>query len=184
MDVLKGKTVTLGLLSREDCRTLWENDEYDFDHPTDLPHMGLSPEKADDWFEEIQRDQGVRHVRLGIFLNDGGRVIGDVALQDIDRQNRSCSVGMGFAKRTDRGKGYGKEALALMLDYGFRYLGLERIWAATTDLNEAAKQSLLRSGFTHEGTERHALWICGAYHDRLIFGRLREEWEAGQKPKC
>lgn len=47
--------------------------------------MGLSPEKADDRFEEIQRDQRVRHVRLGIFLNDGGRVIGDVALQDIDR---------------------------------------------------------------------------------------------------
>ena len=41
MDVLKGKNVTLGLLSREDCRTLWENDEYDFDHPNDLPHMGL-----------------------------------------------------------------------------------------------------------------------------------------------
>ena len=41
IDVLKGKPVTLGLLSREDCRTLWENDEYDFDHPTDLPHRGL-----------------------------------------------------------------------------------------------------------------------------------------------
>ena len=144
--------------------------------------MGLSPEKADDWFEEIQRDQGGRHVRLGIFLNDGGRVIGDVALQDIDWQNRSCSVGIGIARRADRGKGYGKEAVALILNYGFRYLGLERIWAATTDLNAAARQSLLHSGFTLEGTERHARWICGAYRDRLIFGKLRGEW--GEKRKA
>ena len=39
MDVLKGKNVTLGLLRREDCRILWENDEYDFVSPTELPHI-------------------------------------------------------------------------------------------------------------------------------------------------
>ncbi|MBQ9819649.1 MAG: GNAT family N-acetyltransferase, partial [Bacteroidales bacterium] len=67
------------------------------------------------------------------------------------------------------------------LDYGFRYLGLERIRAATTDLNAAAQQCLLHLGFAEEGRERHALWICGEYRDRLLYGMLREEW-CGSRP--
>ena len=179
MDRLIGKDLFLGALTREDCRTLWEQTEYDFEHPTEPPSIGLSPENADRWFEEIQRDQGKRHVRLGIFLNDG-RIIGDAALQDLDFRNRSCSVGMGIARASDRGKGYGKQALSLLLNYGFRILGFERIWAATSGLNVGAQQSLLHSGFTPEGCERHALWLNGRYHDRLIYGMLREEWETGR----
>ena len=142
MDRLEGKDLYLGTLSREDCRTLWRETEYDFAHPTELPNLGLSEERADGWFEEIQNDQGTRHVRLGIYLRDSGRVIGDVALQDIDRANRSCTVGMGIARIADRGRGYGKQALSLLLGYGFRYLGLERIAANTLDVNAAARKSL------------------------------------------
>ena len=176
MNTLNGKDIVLAALTREDCRKIWEETEFDFAHPTEVPILGQSSENADKWFDEIQKDQGNRHVRLGICLKDG-RVIGDVALQDIDRQNRSCSVGMGIARAQDRGKGYGKQALALILDYGFGILGLERIWASTSDLNAAAQECLINGGFTLEGTERHALWLLSAYHDRLIFGILREEWE-------
>ena len=177
MDKLIGKDLYLGTLTKEDCRTLWEQTEYDFAHPTEPPNIGFSPENADRWFEEIQRDQGTRHVRLGIYRNDG-RIIGDAALQDLDFRNRSCSVGMGIARASDRGKGYGKQALSLLLDYGFRVLGFESIRAGTSSLNAPAQESLLRSGFTPEGRERHALWLNGGYHDRLIYGMLREEWEA------
>ena len=177
MDRLEGKDIVLAALSREDCRTLWRETEYDFEHPTEPPYLGLSEEGADGWFEEIQRLHGSHNVRLGIYLRDSGRVIGDIALQDIDRANRNCTVGMGIARMADRGRGYGKQALALLLDYGFRYLGLERIAANTLDINDAAKKSLEDSGFTLEGCERRAVWFCGAYHDRLRYAILREEFE-------
>ena len=90
---LQGERIYLATLSREDCYALWENFEYDFSCPAEELRIGHAPEKAYQWYDEIQRLQGEQNVRLGIFLQDG-TVIGDVALQDIDRVNRCCSVGM------------------------------------------------------------------------------------------
>lgn len=172
---LQGEDIYLALLEREDCRTLWNDFEYDFDNPTEEFHIGHSDEKAMDWFEEIQKLQGNRNVRLGIFLSNG-KVIGDVALQDIDRVNRKCSVGIGIAKIENRSKGYGKQALKLMLHYGFEYLGLERITANTLDVNIGAQKSLEKCGFVLEGRERKAVYFNAKMHDRLNYAVLREEY--------
>ncbi len=101
---LQGNDIYLALLEREDCKTIWNDFEYDFDNPTEELSIGHSDEKAAGWFEEIQKLQGDVNVRLGIFLNNGS-VIGDVALQNIDRVNRKCSMGMGIAKLENRSKG-------------------------------------------------------------------------------
>jgi RimJ/RimL family protein N-acetyltransferase len=98
---LNGKNIYLSALGREHCRTLWNDFEYDFDNLTEPLNIGHSISKADTWFDDIQREQGKKHVRLGIFLNNN-IVIGDVALQDIDWKNRSCSVGLGIAKKEYR----------------------------------------------------------------------------------
>jgi len=184
---LQGKNVYLAMLAREDCYALWENYEYDESCPAEELRIGHSPEKAYQWYDEIQQLQGERNVRLGIFLNDGS-VIGDIALQDMDRVNRCCSVGMGIAKLEHRGRGYGQEAVRLMLDYGFTRLGMERITANTLDLNTGARRSLERCGFVLEGRERRAVYLNGEMHDRLCYAILREEFmaqrcrEAGQSP--
>lgn len=95
--LLQGKDIYLGTLERQDCHALWRNTEYDFSQPNEPLNLGLSVEKADEWFEEIQKAQGRTHLRLGIFLPDGN-VIGDIALQDMNWQNRNSTLGMGFAK--------------------------------------------------------------------------------------
>lgn len=175
MNRLTGQDVYLATLERADCRRLWEMDACDLDHPTETPNLGHSAEKADAWFDDIQKHQGQRHVRLGVFLHDG-TVVGDVALQDIDWGNRVCSLGMGFARREDRGRGYGSQAARLMLDYGFRLLGLERITANTLAPNRAAQRSLEKLGMRLEGVERRAVLLCGERVDRLNYGLLREEF--------
>ncbi|MBD5494317.1 MAG: GNAT family N-acetyltransferase [Lachnospiraceae bacterium] len=174
---LQETDIYLTTLSREDCKTLWNDFEYDFDNPTEELNLGHSDEKAEGWFDEIQKLQGNRHIRLGIFKNDG-TVIGDVALQDIDRVNRNCSVGMGMAKIENRSKGYGTQAVMLMLNYGFRYLGLERITANTLDLNIGAQKLLDKCGFSLEGRERKAVYLNSEMHDRLNYAILKEEFLA------
>lgn len=179
---IQGESIYLDTLSREDCRTLWNEFEYDFKNPTEDLNLGHSEEKANDWFEEIQKLQGKRNVRLGIFLNDG-KVIGDVALQDINQSNRNCSVGIGISKLEYRGRGYGSQAVMLMLNYGFRYLGLERISANTLDVNIGAQKALEKCGFLSEGRERKAVYLNGMLHDRLRYGILKEEFLAtGYQP--
>ncbi|MDD4124360.1 MAG: GNAT family protein [Eubacteriales bacterium] len=173
---LQGTSIYLAALERADCRKLYEDAEYDFDNPTDILHIGHSTEKSDEWYEEIQKSQGKTHVRLGIFINDG-TVIGDVALQDIDWQNRSCSLGMSIEKLEYRNRGYGRQALLLIIEYGFKNLGLERITASTLDLNISAQKSLEKSGFMLEGRERKAVYFGGGRHDRLNYAMLAVEYQ-------
>lgn len=172
---LEGQHIYLAMLERKDCKTLWNDFEYDFNCPAEEFNIGHSNEKADGWFDEIQKLQGNQNVRLGIFLNDG-TVIGDVALQDIDRVNRKCTVGMGIAKIANRSKGYGREAITLMLYYGFRFLGMERISANTLEINIGAQKALERCGFILEGRERKAVYLNGHQYDRLCYSILKEEY--------
>ena len=173
--ILQEKDIYLATLSREDCRTLWNEYEYDFTNPTEELNMGHSEEKANDWFDEIQKLQGNTNIRLGIFKNEG-KVIGDAALQDIDRHNRKCSIGMGIAKLENRSKGYGYQAAMLMLNYGFKYLGLERIAANTLDVNIGAQKLLEKCGFKPEGRERRSVYFNSEMHDKLNYAILREEF--------
>ena len=65
---LCSKNIYLAALEKEHCRKLWEEYEYDFQSATEPLNIGHSNTKADSWFEEIQRDQGIKHIRLGVFL--------------------------------------------------------------------------------------------------------------------
>lgn len=163
-------------MERKDCKNLWNDEEYDFSNPTEELNIGLSEEKADEWFDDIQKKQGNSNVRLGIFLN-GGMVIGNIALQDIDIKNRKCSIGMGIAKIKNRSKGYGQQAIHLILDYGFHYLGMERITANTLEMNIGAQKSLEKCGFVLEGRERKAIYLNGHRYDRLCYSILSEEYK-------
>ena len=172
---LQGEDIYLATLEREDCKKVWIDFEYDFLHPTEELNMGFSYEKADEWFDEIQRLQGNSNIRLGIFLNDG-TPIGDVAIQDMNMKHRSASVGMGISKICHRSKGYGKQALNLILQLGFCYVGLERMIANTLEMNIGARRSLERCGFVLEGRERKAVYLNGQKWDRLNYGILKEEY--------
>lgn len=172
---LEGKRVYLAVLEKENCKQIWNDYEYDFDAMTEPLNIGHSSSKAESWFEEIQKEQGNKFVRLGIFLTDD-TVIGDIALQGIDWKNRSCSLGMGIAKISNRGKGYGSEALKLIMEYAFNNLGIERLTANTLEQNKGAQQSLERNGFKLEGTERKAVYFAGKRWSRLNYGLLRDDY--------
>jgi RimJ/RimL family protein N-acetyltransferase len=173
---LQGEKIYLGTLEKEHCKNLWDEFEYDFINKTEQLNIGQSIEKAEEWFEQIKKGQGNSHIRLGIFLNNG-TIIGDIALQDIDKNNRSCSIGMGMSKMEYRNKGYGKEAMKLLLEYGFYNYGLERITANTLEINIPAQKLLEKLGFTLEGKEREAIYFGGKKYDRYIYGILVEEYK-------
>ena len=176
---LQGEKVYLATLELEDCRNLCEETEFNFSNPTECFIVGFSSVKADDWFHEVQNKQGNTHIRLGIFLpnaDGSATVIGEIALQDINWQNRSCTLGYGLTKFEYRCKGYTTDAAKTILRYGLCHLGLERISAATLENNIASQRVLEKCGFTLEGRERKAVYIAGKRFDRLIYGLLAEEF--------
>jgi len=173
---LQGERIYLAALEREHCRKLYEDEEYDFTNVAEPLFIGASLESSDEWYNDIQKRNGNENIRLGIFLTDG-TVIGDVALQGLDWRNRSCSLGMGIAKLENRSKGYGKEAVSLLLDHAFGNLGLERVTASTLVTNIAAQMSLEKLGFVQEGRARRSDWVAGQWVDKINYAILREEWK-------
>lgn len=84
--------------------------------------------------------------------------------------------------RTRRGHGYGRAAVALLVDHLFRTRTVERI-GATVDVENVPSNRLIEGlGFRVEGTLRAALFHHGRWHDVHVFGITRPEWAARRPP--
>jgi RimJ/RimL family protein N-acetyltransferase len=75
-----------------------------------------------------------------------------------------------------QGEGYGREAVSLLLEYGFDELRLHRTQAACLATNEASRGLLESLGFELEGRFRDAVFQSGTHVDVLHFGLLADEW--------
>lgn len=172
---LSGEKIYLATLERANCLKIYEDTEYDFTHPTEPFIIGRSVEGAYDWFDDIQKSSGSIHIRLGIFLPDG-TVIGDIALQDLDWRNRTCTLGYGLTKLSYYSRGYVTDAVEVILRYAFDHLGLIRIGATTQENNIGSQKVLEKNGFILEGRERQVIDFAGKRHDRLLYGLLRDDY--------
>ena len=74
-----------------------------------------------------------------------------------------------------RGHGYGAEAQAQLADYLFATTSVHRVEASTDTDNVAEQRSLEKAGFRREGIARGAQFRAGAYHDLVIYSRLRTD---------
>ncbi|WP_416838348.1 GNAT family N-acetyltransferase [Haloferax sp. DFSO52] len=74
------------------------------------------------------------------------------------------------------GEGYGKEAVALVIDYVLRTHNTPAVEAEAFDFNDASRGLLESLGFTEEGRKRKFMFVDGAYRDMIQYGLLREEW--------
>ncbi len=87
-------------------------------------------------------------------------------------------IGYGIAALGDRGKGYAREAVGLLVGYLFAGYPCERI-AALTDLENTPSRKLLEGlGFQREGVLRRAMFRDGRWRDVAVYAILREEWPA------
>lgn len=74
-----------------------------------------------------------------------------------------------------RGRGYGTEAQRLLAEYLLATRTVERLEAGTDVENVAEQRALERAGFRREGVLRHAHFRAGAWHDVVLYSRLRDD---------
>ena len=106
------------------------------------------------------------------------RLIGLIGLYVISWPHRDASLGIQIGERTDWGKGYGTDALRVLLRYAFDELNLHRISLSMLEGNERAMRSYEKCGFRYEGRERQAWAYDGRRWDEIYMGLLYEEWAA------
>jgi RimJ/RimL family protein N-acetyltransferase len=106
-----------------------------------------------------------------------GKYIGNIGLMNLRDRNGNLELGIGIGDRAYWGRGYGRDAIKVMLHYGFHYLGVRRIALTTNAKNERAIRCYLACGFVEEGRPRKVLWIEGEYVDLVNMSILYEEWQ-------
>jgi len=108
-------------------------------------------------------------------------LVGGIGISNVRRGvAETGSLGYWIGERYAR-QGYMTEGLRLTLIFAFQRARLHRLEAACLPHNLASRRLLLQSGFREEGYAREYLSIDGRWQDHLLFGLLREEWEAQRR---
>ncbi|MEZ4521843.1 MAG: GNAT family N-acetyltransferase [Thermomicrobiales bacterium] len=111
----------------------------------------------------------------GIEDNESGRIIGTISFNTIRGEGYIGDVGYALA-RPYWGRGLMTEALAAVLDYGFRHMGLHRIEATCRDTNVGSYRVMEKCGMLHEGTLRDGRYVKGRLETFRIYASLRREF--------
>ena len=82
-----------------------------------------------------------------------------------------------FLIPSERGKGYGTEAVKIMVDYLFLSKDIVRIQAYIDPRNIASQKVIEKAGFSKEGTVRKFHFVKGEWRDMILYSILRDEWK-------
>jgi len=82
------------------------------------------------------------------------------------------------------GRGVATEATTQLLDFGFRELGLHRIWATCLPENPASVHVLEKAGMRREGFLIKNLKIHGVWKSSFLYAMLTEEWNSAASPRA
>lgn len=116
--------------------------------------------------------------RIGLVVEVGGRVIGDVLLRSGRRRDAQGEIGWVFNPEV-QGHGYATEAARALVRVGFEELGFHRVWAQLDPRNTASARVCRRLGMRLEALLREESWFKGEWADLAIYAMLDRVWRAG-----
>lgn len=103
-------------------------------------------------------------------------LVGNVGLMDVDHLHRTAEIGIFIGDKRFWGKGYGREAMALLIDYAYARLNLNNIMLRVYAYNERALRSYEALGFTKVGALREAVTVDRKAHDVIIMDLLPKDF--------
>ncbi len=139
----------------------------------------MSRQSETAWLESVSTGGAVHrdHVAFAIDTREG-RHIGNCGIESVSWENRSATAGILIGEKDCWDNGYGTDAMRTMLRFGFHEMNLHRIQLEVLAFNERGQAAYRKCGFAEEGRRRDAWYGDGAYHDVVIMGVLRSEFDA------
>lgn len=132
--------------------------------------MSLECEKR--YLEENYNLEGT----FAIVTLSENKIIGTIGLKDINTINRSAVLGIFIGEKDYLSKGYGTEAIRLILDFGFNYMNLHNIKLELISFNERALKCYKKCGFVETGRTRENVFVNGKYYDTISMDILSNEF--------
>jgi ribosomal-protein-alanine N-acetyltransferase len=174
--LLEGKNVNLRIRERDDLDFLveWFNDADFWGEYIPIVEQ-ISKSERLKLFDNPSNLAVLMEMKTFIVQKKDGIKIG-IIFHRLNLPYKWMEIGYFFVP-SERGKGYGTEAVQLMVDYLFLSKELARIHAIADVRNRASQRVLEKAGLQREGTMRKCLFNRGEWRDYYLYSILREEWK-------
>lgn len=140
------------------------------------PARMFSIKKTKEWLEkDLKEDETSQFFMMRTLAED--KLIGFIGLSGIQWHHRNAYVGVGIGEREYWGRGFGTDAMRIVLRYAFTALSLNRVTLSVFEYNPRGVRSYEKAGFKIEGRARGYLHREGRRWDLINMGILREEWQ-------
>ena len=178
-ELFTGELVHLSAVDPEEMSKAFSRWSRDSEY-TRLLNMSIRPLNSakgiQKWMDEMIAETSPSEYFFTIRTLDENKLIGGMFLEVVDWPGRDSSVAIFIGERENWGKGYGTDAMRLLLQYAFLELNLRRVSLGVFEYNPRAIRSYEKVGFCHEGRMRKYLNHEGKHWDIHYMGILREEW--------
>lgn len=182
--MIVGKRVTLRPFQPEDLPTLriWHDDADVMQYWGDrFPILAAHAFEADlapnGRFTQFGKDG-----YFGI-CDESGRLIGRIDYEGFELPERAAELSILIGEKDVWSKGYGSEAIILLLEWLFNDRGAHRVWLEVFPANTRAQRAYEKVGFIREGTLRETWLSDGQWQDEHLYSMLRREYNARYHPE-
>ncbi|MFN8432826.1 MAG: GNAT family protein [Anaerolineales bacterium] len=178
---LEAQDVRLGPIDLEThpaVESRWTHDA-EFMHLMELsPSLPLSPAMVKKQYEVIEREMNEQKdlFYFTIRAREDDHLIGKALIEYVDWSHGNGYLRLGIGEAESRRKGYGSQALTLLLQYAFCELSLYRVTAVVPAYNQGALRLFQKFGFVEESRRTRALHHAGKFWDVIGFGLLNSEY--------
>jgi RimJ/RimL family protein N-acetyltransferase len=182
VQLFDGEHIRLGAIDHEGDAEIESNWTHNADYlrlvsgEIARPHTPAQIKKK---YEAIEKEmeEGKDLFYFTIRTRSDDRLIGFAKLSEVEWSNGSGNIQLGIGDAKNRRKGYGAEALKMLLRFAFSELNLHRLAAEIPEYNAGAIRFFEMHGFVEEVRRRQALNRGGRRWDVIHLGLLRQEWE-------
>jgi RimJ/RimL family protein N-acetyltransferase len=176
---MRDESVAIGPILPDDTAAifLWLNDVESV--ALDLAYRPVDWMNYNNWLEGLSKNPSqvifaIRHVHYS-------KIMGFAGLTKLDAVHRSGELGIRIGSEADRGKGYGKGAIRLVMNYAWNHLNLNRVYLSVFASNHRAINAYKAAGFQEEGRQRQAAFINGTWMDMVLMAALRPRNGSGDE---
>jgi diamine N-acetyltransferase len=174
MVTLNGKHIYLRALEPKDLDVV-----YDIENDTSLWELSdtqtpYSRFLIKQYLENAQQDIfEAKQLRLAV-CDKNDNTIGLIDIFDLDIKNKRAGIGILIKSESDRYKGYGKEALEILVNYCFAALHLHQVYANISESNLPSLKLFQGNGFKKIGLKKDWCFDGNNYANEYLLQRIND----------
>jgi RimJ/RimL family protein N-acetyltransferase len=131
------------------------------------------------WFESLTAVSDT--YKFAIETLEDNQFIGGCSIIGVDWKNSVTAIGIFIGSKDHRGRGYGTDALKVLIKFIFMQMDINKIRLTVYSYNQQAIRCYEKCGFKVEGVLRQEIFKDGKRYDKIAMGIIKEEYLSGVK---